>query len=77
MPISERNMVLPGLKGESMANEEIRNIINKKRIRQYEGADMLGVTEFTFSRWLRKELPDGKKKLVINAINDICNSEGL
>lgn len=77
MPISERNMVLPGLKGESMANEEIRNIMNKKRIRQYEVAEILGVTEFAFSRWLRKELPDDKKKLVINAINDICNSEGL
>lgn len=60
-----------------MANEEIRNIMNKKRIRQYEVAEILGVTEVTFSRWLRKELPDDKKKLVINAINDICDSEGL
>lgn len=60
-----------------MANEEIRELIRKKRLRHYEIAEALGVNEFTFSRWLRNELPDEKKKLVINAINDICNSEGL
>ena len=60
-----------------MANEEIRNIMNKKRIRHYEVAAVLGISEGTFCKWLRTELPDDKKKLVINAINDICDSEGL
>lgn len=77
MPISERNMVLPGLKGENMANEEIRELLRKKRIRHYEVAEQLGISEYTFCKYLRNELTDEKKKLVINAINDICNSEGL
>lgn len=55
----------------SMANAEIRELIRKKRLRHYEIAEELGVNEFTFSRWLRNELPDEKKQEIIEAIEQI------
>lgn len=54
-----------------MANAEIRELIRKKRLRHYEIAKALGVNEFTFSRWLRNELPDEKKRKIIEAIEQI------
>lgn len=54
-----------------MANAEIRKLIRKKRLRHYEIAEALGVNEFTFSRWLRNELPDKKKREIIKVIEQI------
>jgi len=54
-----------------VANAEIRDLIRKKRFRHYEIAEALGVNEFTFSRWLRNELPDEKKREIIKAIEQI------
>lgn len=54
-----------------MANAEIRELVRKKRLRHYEIADALGVNEFTFSRWLRNELPDDKKREIIDIIERI------
>lgn len=54
-----------------VANVEIRELIRKKRLRYYEIAEVLGVSEFTFSRWLRNELPENKKREVINAIEQV------
>lgn len=48
-----------------MANIEIRNALKKKRMFNYELAELLGVTEWTLSRKLRKELsPDEKQKIL-------------
>lgn len=54
-----------------MANSEIREAIRKKRLRHYEIAQVLGVNESTLSRWLRNELPEDKKREVINAIEQV------
>ena len=54
-----------------LANAEIRESIRKKRLRHYEIAEALGVNEFTFSRWLRNELPDEKKREIKKAIEQI------
>lgn len=51
-----------------MANTEIRVMMLSNNLRQYMVAKELGTTEFTFSRWLRDELPPKKKKEVIEAI---------
>ena len=46
------------------ANKEIRELLAKRRIRQFEVAGQLGITEFTFSRWMRTELsPERKAKV--------------
>lgn len=52
-----------------MANLDIRTLILNNRLRQFMVAKELGVSEFTFSRWLREELPPKKKKEVVEAIN--------
>lgn len=56
---------------KTVANAEIRELIRKKRLRHYEIAEALGVNEFTFSRWLRNELPDEKKREIVETIEQI------
>lgn len=57
--------------GEKMNNASIRQLINKSRVRYYEIAHFLGVSECTLSRWLRFELDEEKQTLIINAINEL------
>lgn len=54
-----------------MANAEIREILRKRRIRHYEVADRLGISEYTFCKWLRTELPPDKREEVLEAIKKI------
>lgn len=51
-----------------MANMEIRTALKEKRMYNYELAEMLGITEWTLSRKLRKELPDDEKKKILDII---------
>ena len=53
------------------ANKEIREKLERYRIRQCEVADQLGITEFTLCRWLRTELKPDRKAKVEAAINEI------
>ena len=54
--------------GAFMANMEIRTALKEKRMYNYELAEMLGITEWTLSRKLRKELPDDEKKKILDII---------
>ena len=54
-----------------MANEEIREMIKRKRLYQYEVARQMGISFYTLNRWLRYELPDEKKQRIIKAIESI------
>lgn len=40
--------------------------------KKYKVAELLGVTEFTFSRWLRHELSKEKKVLILRAIDKLA-----
>ena len=51
-----------------MENIDVRYEIMKSGLKNYQVATMLGVTETTFSRWLRTELTAEKKKEVLEAI---------
>ena len=51
-----------------MNNIEIRNELKKRRMFNYELADLLGVSEFTLSRKLRKELPEEEKQRILSVI---------
>lgn len=51
-----------------MANIEIRNALKEKRMFNYELAELLGVTEWTLSRKLRKELPPDEKQKILDII---------
>lgn len=54
----------------SKANQEVREALQNKGMKQWELADLLGVSEFTLTRWLRKELTEAKKELLLKAINE-------
>lgn len=54
-----------------MNNASIRTLISESRLRYYEIAHYLGVSECTLSRWLRFELDEEKQALIINAINQL------
>lgn len=51
-----------------MANKEIRIALLTHGIKQYILADVLGITETTLSRKLRKELPPEEKERFLAAI---------
>lgn len=58
-----------------MYNLEIRLQIKQNRLRNYEIAKVLNISEFTFSRWLREELNEERKKLVLSAIDKLIGGE--
>lgn len=51
-------------------NKEIREAIEKKRIRYYEIAEKIGVSTCYFSRLLQKELPPERKAEILKAIKE-------
>lgn len=61
--------------GDDMTNAEIKKVIRDRRLFNYEVAAQLGISEFTFSRWFRKELDEDKRKRVLNAINELSGKE--
>lgn len=54
-----------------LKNKEIREAINNKRLKYYEVANALGISRFTFSVWLSEELPENKKKEILEVIEKI------
>lgn len=56
-----------------MANLEIRTQMRKANVRQWEVADCMGISEFTLTRWLRKELSQEQKTAISKAIQNAAN----
>ena len=56
-----------------MANETVRSYASKKRVKLWEIADKLNMTDCAFSRKLRKEFSEEEKKNVFDIIDDIAN----
>lgn len=55
----------------ALNNLDVRQAIARKRLKQYEVAQALGISQFTFSHWLQTELPPEKKKEILKAIKGI------
>ena len=55
-----------------MTNTEIRQEIKKHRLRNYEVAREIGISEFTFSRWLRDEMNAERRERVKRAIEKLA-----
>lgn len=53
-----------------MTNIEIREAMKRKRIPQWKLGEMLGVSENTINRRLRKELSTGEKQKILNIIGN-------
>ena len=60
---------------KNMYNLDVRMLIKKNRLCHYEVAKEIGISEFTFCKWLREELSEDKKKLVFSAIDRIVRGE--
>lgn len=54
-----------------MKNLDIRLMIKENRLCHYEVAREIGISEFTFCKWLREELSNDKRKLILSAIDKI------
>ena len=55
----------------SLANQDIREMIAKKRLHHYEVAAALGIHPNSLSRWLAIEMKPEKKEQVKKAIQSI------
>lgn len=56
-------------------NIEIRNAIFTNNIKKWEVANKLGVTDSTFSRMLRNEISNEKKREILNIITTLKKGE--
>ena len=54
-----------------MDSKTIRNFIREKRLYQLEIAKIIGISEFTLSRWLREELTSEREKKITDAIEKL------
>lgn len=59
-------------RGEKMENVEIRRAATKSNLRLWEVAEVLGMTDSTFSRKLRRELPSEEKSRILSAIYELA-----
>ncbi len=51
-----------------MKNKDLRDEFKSANVKQWEVAEAIGISEMTFVKWLRRELPDDKKVLVREGI---------
>lgn len=58
----------------NMKNIEIRDLIEKRRLKHFEVAAACGVNPATFSRWLQTELSDERKARIKKAINSLVGA---
>lgn len=56
-------------------NKDINTEIRKSRFYRYQIAMEIGVTEFTFTRWFRRELTPEQKEQVRDAIRRLKEQE--
>lgn len=54
-----------------MKNREIRDKVSANGMRLWELADELGIADTTLSRWLRHELPEDRKRLIVETIDKL------
>lgn len=55
----------------SKPNADIRTAIRESVLCQYQVAEKIGVSEFTFIRWMRNELSDERKQRILAAIKEL------
>ena len=56
-------------------NDTIKRKIKASRIMQYEIAAKIGISEYTFCRWFRKELTAEQQEKILAAITEIKAGE--
>ncbi len=64
-----------GRGGGIMRNLELRAEMKAGQVKQWEVAEYMGISEFTLSRWLRKELTVEGKAQIKQAIDQIVEQK--
>lgn len=64
------------MSGNTKKNIEVRVAMMQANMNQYQLAEMLGVSEFTFSRWMRKEMDEDRKNRCLDAIRSYEDVNG-
>lgn len=54
------------------ANNDIRRAALLADVRHWEICERLGISEPTLTRWLRPELPEERRRMIMDAINDLA-----
>ncbi|MFW3654576.1 hypothetical protein [Vagococcus fluvialis] len=54
-------------------NSDIRKKIEKNRLKYYEVADAIGISDSRFSVWLRKELDGERRERTLKAIEELIS----
>lgn len=55
------------------SNKKIRELIESNRLKYFEVADKIGISDSRFSVWLRKELDGERKERTLKAIEELIN----
>lgn len=56
----------------TLANKEIREAAKRAGVCLWQVAESLGITDATFSRRLRRELPQQERDSILNTINQLA-----
>ena len=57
-----------------MCNRDIRNMAGGCGVKLWQIADALGIADCSFSRKLRKELPDDEKREIFGIIENLAKA---
>lgn len=61
-----------------MENQEIRNLIARKRFNYWEIAAVIGISPYGLSKWMRQPLTDDHKSKILAAVKELekqCQQE--
>ena len=70
-----RSSIIYKKEGEYMNNFEIRKALMEAGMRNYQLADLLGITEFSLSRKLRKEISKDEQTKILKIIREHKDGE--
>lgn len=54
-----------------MENQEIRNLIARKRFKYWEIAAAIGICPYSLSKWMRQPLTDERKSKILAAVKEL------
>ena len=54
-----------------MENQEIRNLIARKRFNYWEIAAVIGISPYSLSKWMRHPLTDDHKSKILAAVKEL------
>jgi len=58
-----------------MSNKDVQINILSSGLMKWQIAEAIGIADTTFSKWLRKELSEDKKTLILAAIEKLSQGE--